>query len=256
MSVANFHILRSSISRCRKQVGGSHAGLFINILLKRQGHNVRVLERATSSARSGLAAGIGLANWVKRFFDENDRLKDVPLGVPNENVNVIDTDMNVKQLIPINYRMTSWEATYYRLRANNDGLKSAYVPQPPSNSPDEGEGIYKTGERVLRVEEGDSDKLSVYAINVETGREDKYEADVVIAADGANSTIRNQLHPTLPREYPGYVLWRGTVPTKSLSQETLNKLDGRTTLYPMRYSYTIMQVTISFRCLYQANQAV
>ena len=49
----------------KHQIGGSSSGLFAGILLKRQGHNIRILESASSSAREGLAAGVGLAAHVK-----------------------------------------------------------------------------------------------------------------------------------------------------------------------------------------------
>jgi 2-polyprenyl-6-methoxyphenol hydroxylase-like FAD-dependent oxidoreductase len=214
--------------------------LFAAILLKRQGHNVRVLERVTSSARSGLAAGIGLGGWVKRFFDENDQLKEIPLGVPNDFLNVLDMDLNTKRQMPLNYRMTTWDATYYRLRANFDGFKSSYCPNPPAMDPDGGESYFETGRNVLRVEEGERNLLRVLAEDVETKEQLAYEVDAVIAADGANSTIRWQLQPDLRRQEPGYVLWRGTVPNRELSQEILDKLDGRTTQCPMKHSYTIM----------------
>ena len=199
-----------------------------------------MLERATSSARSGLAAGIGLAAWVKRFFDDNDRLKEIPFGVLNDFLNVLDKDMNTKQQIPLSYRMTTWDATYYRLRANFDGFESSYCRQPPAMDRSGGQGVYETGRSVLRVEEGDDGLLSVLVEDVTTGEQHKYEADAVVAADGANSTIRKQFHPYIRREEPGYVLWRGTVPTRGLSKEILDKLDGKSTLFPMPYSYTIM----------------
>jgi 2-polyprenyl-6-methoxyphenol hydroxylase-like FAD-dependent oxidoreductase len=106
--------------------------------------------------------------------------------------------------------------------------------------PREGQGVYETGRSVLRVEEGDDNLLRVLVEDVTTSDQHKYEADAVIAADGANSTVRKQLHPNIRREEPGYVLWRGTVPTKGLSKEILDKLDGKTTMCPMPYSYTIM----------------
>ena len=210
------------------------------VLLKRQGHNVRILERATSSARYGLAAGIGLAAWVKQFFDENDRLQDTPFGIPNEFLNILDLNMNTISNMRINLRMTSWDAAYYRLRANFDGLESTHCPHPPSMDLSDGQGVYETGTSVLRVEEGDNDLLRVIVEDVTTNEQHKYEADAVIAADGTNSTVRKQFYPNLGREKPGYVLWRGTVLAKGLSKDVLDTFDEKTTMCLLQYSYTIM----------------
>ena len=221
------------------QIGGSCAGLFAAILLRRQGHNIHILESAVSSEREGLAAGIGLGAEVKRFFDENDRLKDVPMGTPSEFLEMKDWNMNVQMRLPISQRMTTWDAMYYRLRANFDAYKSPHCPEPPPLEEGEGDGLFDTGKRVLKIE-GISGGVKVHAEDVETGEGKTYEADIVIAADGANSSIRRQLQPNLKRSEPGYVLWRGTVPIKNLSPTLVAKLEAHATLYQMRYSYAIL----------------
>ena len=224
------------------QIGGSCAGLFAGILLKRQGHNVRILESASSSEREGLAAGIGLAAHVKRFFDEHDRLKDIPFGTPNDFMQIRDEDMNVTMEIPMYFRMTTWDATYYRLRANFDALKSAYCPEPPAQDSEVGEGVFETGQSVWDVVDLGEDPSGLTILTEDKGTNEyrRYKADVVVAADGANSRMRRQVEPKLQREEPGYVIWRVTVPTKDLSRNLLDKIEGKTTLYPMRHSYAIM----------------
>ncbi|KAK3725387.1 hypothetical protein LTR37_000357 [Vermiconidia calcicola] len=220
-------------------IGGSCAALFAAILLKRQGHNIRILESAPSSSREGLAAGIGLAAHVKRFFDEHDRLKDIPFGTPNDTINFLDAEMQVRQKVPVGLIMTTWDATYYRLRANFDGLRSPYCAEPPTIEEGEGEEVFETGKRATVVEEV-VDGLSVVVEDVGTNEQLRHEADMVIAADGANSTMRRQLEPQLQRAEPGYVIWRGTVPTADLSQELLDKIEGHTIFYPMQHSYAVI----------------
>lgn len=104
----------------------------------------------------------------------------------------------------------------------------------------EGEGVTETGRNVLRAEEGENGLMRVVAEDVVTKQQQTYDADVVIGADGANSTLRRQLHPDLQRQEPGYVLWRGTIPTSQLSKEALDRFDKRTTQCPMEHSYTIV----------------
>lgn len=56
----------------------------------------------------------------------------------------------------------------------------------------------------------------------------EHRADLIIAADGANSIVRRLILPIsqLKRPYSGYVAWRGTVPEREISEE-INRLFGR-----------------------------
>ena len=242
MSLASPIILTNpSNARLPVQVGGSCAGLFAGILLKRRGHNVHILEQAASSKRSGLAAGVGLSLRVKGFFETEDRLNDIPMGVPNENMLVLKPNLEVNYKIPIQYNMTTWDTAYYRLRANFDGLKSDYCPEPPpfNSNGKEGEGFYDTGKQVVKVEDSGG-QMVVVTENTVSGNTERHHADIVIAADGANSNVRRQLNPKLQREEPGYVIWRGTVQTSEISQSTLDRLEGKAIIYPGYRTYCIM----------------
>lgn len=66
------------------------AGLMAGVLLKRRGHNVRILEQAEYSQRDGMAAGVGLSLNVRRFFDTEDRLEDL-IGMPNDDMLVMNS---------------------------------------------------------------------------------------------------------------------------------------------------------------------
>lgn len=180
------------------------------ILLKRRGHNVRILEQAESSEREGLAAGVGLSFHVKAFFETEDRLKDRPLGVANDAFYVLDWNMDVKYKLPTKTNLTTWDSAYYRARANFDRYASSYVPDPPpvDAESNEGEGIYLTGKKVTKVDDIDG-RMTAIVQNAQSGEVEHYQGDIVIAADGANSPIRRQLNPGLEREEPGYVIWRG-----------------------------------------------
>lgn len=225
-------------------VGGSCAGLIAGILLKRKGHHVTILEQAVSNEREGTAAGIGLAGNVKRFFDENDLLKDVPFGAPAGVIKFLSLEkLEVTRKVPYNAAMTTWDATYYRLRANFDAMQSRCCEKPPVLE-DEGEGIVETGKRVVDVKASSSGTRKVI-LSVEdrhgSGTNITYTADVVIAADGGNSTLRRQLQPNITRELPGYLLWRGTVPTNVLPRSLLDKIEGDTIVHPMKgYTYAII----------------
>jgi 2-polyprenyl-6-methoxyphenol hydroxylase-like FAD-dependent oxidoreductase len=85
----------------------------------------------------------------------------------------------------------------------------------------------------------DDRKLRVSAEDIQTKQGVTYEADYVIGADGANSTLRRQLEPDLPRSIPGYMIWRGVLPCSAMTEEERATFADKTTLYPNSYSYVI-----------------
>ncbi|KAF2168185.1 hypothetical protein M409DRAFT_21629 [Zasmidium cellare ATCC 36951] len=222
-------------------IGGSCAGLMSGILLKRKGHNVRILEVAVSSEREALAAGIGLQRDVKSFFEVEDVLRPKPLGVVNPGFRVLDEKMDVKYQLPVSLNLTSWDAVYYRLRANFDGYSNLYNPELPPHARDAKEGSVEfiTGKKALKVEDVKG-RMTVFAEDVRTKDKTEYTGDLVIAADGTNSTIRRQLMPRLQREEPGYVIWRGTIPTKNLSQDILDKIENKPLVCPYKHNYLVI----------------
>lgn len=212
----------------------------VAFLLKRQGHNVTILEQAATSEREGLAAGVGFSQYVKQFFEKELELDPTILGVENPYFEILNKDLSVGSKLQIPMRLTSWDTAYYVLRSKFDGLKSSYVPNPQAIvTAGEGTGKYETGKKALKAKY-DGQHVTVEVEDVMTSERQQYTGDIVIAADGANSAIRRQMNPTLQREEPGYVIWRGTIPTSELSKETLEKFEGRAIIYPGQYTYCVM----------------
>lgn len=205
------------------------------------GHDVEIIESATSSARHGTAAGIGLAGYVQSFLRRHDRLAGVPFSLPSECFHVLDQNLDTVRTTLQGYSLTSWDAMYYRLRANFDGLSSAYYPQPPPRQPTDGDSTFHPGVRALRVREA-GNSVTIEVRDTVTGEERDVHADYVVVADGGNSTIRQQLEPTVLRQDAGYMVWRGTVPSKQVSSALLDKLKGSSALYvvPGQKSYAAM----------------
>ena len=210
----------------------------VGFLLKKNGHNVTILEQAASSEREGLAAGIGFALHVRKFFENELGIDGTVLGMYHKGFEVLDEKLNVKYFIPRDMRMTSWDCAYYHTRAKFDGLKSSYVENPQMIET-EGTGTYETGKKTLKVELEKDDLVAVVE-DTATGLTQRYRGDLIIAADGANSAIRRQLNPNLTREEPGYILWRGTVPTGELPQHIRDKVENRAIIYPTTYSYAVI----------------
>ena len=121
-------------------------------------------------------------------------------------------------------KMTSWDLLYYVLRANFDGVKSAYCDVP---GPQEGEGkaMYSYGCIVKNVTKQNEGIELEYEDN--QGKIETTMADLVIGADGPSSKIRGLFMPDVKREYTGYVAWRGTVPEKSASPAAKEAFVGK-----------------------------
>ncbi len=208
------------------------------IMVKRLGHNVRILEQHPSSARDGQAAGISAGAQVQQFLERYDLVTD-PCCVSASALQVLDSKFNVLECRKMPWKMTTWTTLHHRLRANFDGFSSVYVPKPPKLPSGDGEGIYDIGKRVTGVSYCDGVVVLEFE-DVINGGEGKLHADFVIAADGSRSTIRELLCPEVRSPYAGYLTWRATIPENSVSEETQRAFDDRSTSYRMDRTYIIV----------------
>lgn len=107
--------------------------------------------------------------------------------------------------------MTSWEAVWKRLR---EAL--------PDDS-------HHPGVTITGIEELSNGKLKLLGVFANRAKED-VEYDLVIAADGAGSVIRNQFLHSKPT-YAGYVAYRGTLPVKDAPPEVLSFFNEAFSMY-------------------------
>lgn len=188
------------------------------VVLKRLGHNVRILNRDPSSSLQGQGAGISALQNVQDFLKSYDITKK-PHAVVSSQIQFLNRQGAVTKTTEVSMHMTSWNVLYYRLRANFDGLLSEYCPELPKEAPTgDGKAIYSPGKNVTDVKYSDG-IVTVYFDNFEGGS-GSIHADLVLAADGARSQIRQNLEPDLKRTYAGYVGWRGTAHESAVSEET------------------------------------
>jgi 2,6-dihydroxypyridine 3-monooxygenase len=58
-------------------------------------------------------------------------------------------------------------------------------------------------------------------------------ADLLVCADGINSTARKLMAPTASPEYAGYIAWRGTVGRENVTQNTFDAMQDSITYFVM-----------------------
>ena len=211
------------------------------IMIKRLGHNVRILEQHPSSSRAGEAAGVSTGFRTQDFLQKYDLVKE-PCTVAATGLQIMDSDFKTKSFTDWPLTLTTWKTLYYRLRANFDGLSSDCVPCPPQALANDGKGLFEVGRRVTDVSNREGN-ITLRFEDVMSGTGDDIQADLIIAADGSHSSIRKLLLPNVESPYAGYLTWRATIPEKLISEPTRQAFEGLSTSYAMYRSYVIVYVT-------------
>lgn len=196
------------------------------IMLHRLGHNIRILDQSTAALRTDQAAGMTTGPEGKEFFAQHDRYP-ARYSFACPGVQIFDKVANVARRLNIPMNISSWNMLYYRLRANFDGLRSEFCPEPISPALEAGSSpgaSYDLGKRAVDVTYTDG-LVTVEYEDLLKGGHGTVHADLVIVADGSNSTLRRRLVGDLPRRYAGYVAWRGTVEERAVSEDTMKLFD-------------------------------
>jgi len=206
------------------QVGGSLGGLMNGLMLRHQGYTVTILEQdpATSQRRSQ-AAGITPGPDFLKFMEKYDRTKR-PFSNGKFPMYICAKDGSTTRKLPVSFDYSSWGLLNSILRANFDHHVSKACPVPPEPTTGPGESIYLSGKRVTEVQFTDQKVLVKYT-DVSDQSSEEIVSDIVIAADGSFSTVRNIIYPNIKHRYSGYVSWRGTVPESQLSIATSDYFD-------------------------------
>lgn len=202
------------------------------VILRRLSHNVTIFERSPSSLLQTQGAGIVAGGETQAFFSKHDRTH-TPIAVVSGLRHYLNHEGKEIDRQDREQKMTSWDLLYNVLRANFDGGgDKAYVRgQVIGRSEGEGEARYEVDRIVTGVQEGEDGKLEVeYHTHADKANVQTATADLVIAADGAGSTIRDQFRK-VERQYAGYVAWRGTVPEAEVSGDVADAFVEKFTFY-------------------------
>ncbi len=172
-------------------VGGSLSGLFAAHLLRTAGLDVIVYER-TRGDLAGRGVGLGTRDELFAVLRRAGITIGDAIGVNVHSRICLNRDGTIGCEVPIQAVTTAWDRLY---RALKDALP---------------EELYRAGMQLTSFEQRGEKVAALFT----DGSCD--EADLLVAADGMNSTVRRQLLPALTPRYAGYVAWRGAVTENEL----------------------------------------
>ncbi|KVA56821.1 hypothetical protein WI61_36475 [Burkholderia cepacia] len=185
--------------------GGSIAGLAAALTLDCVGHDVTVCERSPSPLR-GQGGGVAVLRRMMAFLEQHGRHCRHAISVPTHRRRWIDRDGIVTRDEPEILPFSSWDAVYRSLCET--------LPH----------GRIRYGRTVTGFDQ-DADGVDVHL------GDERLRADVLIAADGAGSTLRAQLFPGYAPSFAGYLAWRGIVDEADFDAAAIAPLVENMTLH-------------------------
>ncbi len=181
-------------------IGGSIGGLFAGLFLRKIGWDVSIHERAGEELGS---RGAGVATHDE--LHEALALATGPggeIGVAVGGRIVLGRSGEVICEVARPQVLASWDRIWRRLRlAAGDA--------------------YRHGSALVSVEQDEQRVVARFDDGSDVA------ADLLVAADGLQSTARRQLMPAVEPQYAGYVAWRGLVDMAELSLEARDLLRNR-----------------------------
>jgi 2-polyprenyl-6-methoxyphenol hydroxylase-like FAD-dependent oxidoreductase len=172
-------------------IGGSLAGLFAGLLLRRGGFDVDIYERV-HGALAGRGAGIVTHAMLEETLDAAGIAWHEDLGVEVGTRRVYDLAGRLALEWPYPQILTAWDRLY-------DMLRRAFPP-----------GRYHDGKELVAIEAG------AHRVTARFADGSSAEGDLLIGADGLRSTVRGLLLPDIVPLYAGYAAWRALVPEAAI----------------------------------------
>ncbi|MFM8767985.1 MAG: FAD-dependent monooxygenase [Rubrivivax sp.] len=219
-------------------VGGSLGGLFAANMLLRDGHEVQVLEKSSGSL-SGRGAGIVTHDALVRALRRSGVPQEATLGVGVPGRVMLGPDGQTLDRLDMPQVLTSWSRLHEMLMGAFPGERYHLGCAVQSVTRTSGGGqAGQTGRAGQKGNQADGLRvhIDITRAAVKEGPQAdaagpgdharQWPADLVVAADGIRSTLRQQLLPEVRPRYAGYVAWRG------VAEESLLSACTRQTLFP------------------------
>jgi 2-polyprenyl-6-methoxyphenol hydroxylase-like FAD-dependent oxidoreductase len=174
-------------------IGGSLAGLFAGLLLRRQ-FSVDVYERADAEL-AGRGAGIVTHELLGEALDAAEIAWRQGLGIEVKARRFLDRGGRLRLEYPYRQTLTAWDRLY-------DMLRRVF---PAAH--------YHGGKELVAVEERPGGIAARFADG------SVVEGELLIGADGLRSTVRGQFLPHVTPAYVGYVAWRALLPEHAIAPD-------------------------------------
>ena len=185
-------------------VGGSMGGLTTALLLRDLGHEVDVFERATGEL-TGFGAGIVAHEVSVRYFVERTKTTLESMTVPVHTYRLLDGRGSLLWQEPVHYRFVSWGSLYRVLLGEF------------------GRSRYHQGAALVAFDQ------DAHGVVLRFARGQHLRYDLLVLADGVQSTSRTRLFPGAELAYAGYVAWRGTVAERDIPASVRDRIDDTIT---------------------------
>ncbi|CAN9353486.1 unnamed protein product [Alternaria alternata] len=203
-------------------VGGSLTGLTVANLCQNE-CDVILLEQNDALYSGKHNGGFSLGRWGRKIFEEYVPAPDLlERSIRSEQLLIFSPDNDETVPVPEEHRvvMTTWLDVYQVLLRDivvqsEKNWKTASKARP----------TLRIGANVENVQYKDG-KWTITYHSTATNRVEIETADMLVAADGAQSTIRRLTSPGVVPSYEQVVAWRGRVPA-DVSVDEEKEIDER-----------------------------
>lgn len=200
-------------------VGGSLGGLTAGCLLHDAGHDVTIYERSSRELEQR-GAGIGFLKETYRYLVERAAVDISEISITTRHIRYLHRDDSVAHDQAHEYLFSSWNTVYRQ-------LLDRFVATA-------GADRYKLGHELVDFATTSVEATATFA-NGSTAT-----ADLLIAADGIGSIVRQRLQPDSATRYAGYVAWRGMVPEADLPATIADRLGDAITYHVFANSHILV----------------
>lgn len=195
-------------------VGAGIGGLTAAIALRRAGLDVQVFEKRSDPQMIEVGGGMVLWTNAMRALQKIEMADGIQAGgQPLERFEWCTPAGKQLAFWPVGNLARQFGAPTVGVRRMN--LQGALVSAIDSKT-------LRLGAEVVDVVQDDSG----VTVRLASGEEER--GDVVVGADGINSTVRaQQLYPWTQPRYAGYALWFGLTKLEAAQEPTFREIDGR-----------------------------